>query len=38
MFDSFDIDRNGWIDAVELGRALAYYKFARLSNHSTFFH
>jgi hypothetical protein len=28
MFDSFDGDRDGWIDATELGRALAHYKYA----------
>jgi Ca2+-binding EF-hand superfamily protein len=27
MFDSFDTDRNGKIDAGELGRALAYYQY-----------
>jgi Ca2+-binding EF-hand superfamily protein len=28
MFDSFDIDRDGRIDAAELGQALAHYKYA----------
>ena len=27
MFESFDIDRNGKIDADELGRALAHYEY-----------
>ena len=29
MFESFDIDRNGKIDADELGRALAHYEYVR---------
>jgi Ca2+-binding EF-hand superfamily protein len=28
MFDSFDIDGDGRIDAADLGRALAHYKYA----------
>lgn len=28
MFDSFDEDRDGRIDATELGRALAHYQYA----------
>ena len=27
MFESFDIDHNGAIDADELGRALAHYEY-----------
>jgi Ca2+-binding EF-hand superfamily protein len=30
MFTSFDGDRDGKIDASELGRALAHYKYASL--------
>ena len=30
MFDSFDGDRDGRIDATELGRALEHYKYANL--------
>lgn len=29
MFESFDIDRNGRIDADELGGALAHYEYVR---------
>ena len=28
MFDSFDRDRDGMIDATELSRALAHYQYA----------
>jgi Ca2+-binding EF-hand superfamily protein len=28
MFDAFDGDREGRIDAGELGRALSYYKYS----------
>jgi Ca2+-binding EF-hand superfamily protein len=38
MFDSFDTDRNGRIDATELVNALEHYRYARLSNHLIFFH
>ena len=38
MFDSFDTDRDGRIDASELGNALTHYKYARLSNNLVFFH
>jgi Ca2+-binding EF-hand superfamily protein len=29
MFESFDVDRNGQIDADELGRALAHYEYVQ---------
>jgi hypothetical protein len=29
MFESFDVDRNGKIDADELGRALAHYEYVQ---------
>jgi hypothetical protein len=29
MFEAFHIDSNGQIDAHELGRALAHYKYVR---------
>jgi len=32
VFDSFDIDRDGRIDAAELGQALAHYKYASSPN------
>ena len=38
MFDSFDEDRDGRIDANELGRALAHYQYAEFSNHLVFLH
>ena len=38
MFDAFDQDRNGRISITELGRALAKYQYARLSNRPVFFH
>jgi hypothetical protein len=37
MFDSFDSDRDGKIDATELGSALAHFQYAGLSNHPIFF-
>ena len=36
MFDSFDADRDGMIDATELGRALEHYKYANLTTSSFF--
>jgi Ca2+-binding EF-hand superfamily protein len=38
MFDSFDLDGNGRIDANELGRALAHYQYAEFSDHFVFLH
>jgi Ca2+-binding EF-hand superfamily protein len=29
MFDSFDTDHDGKIDAIELGSALAHYEYGR---------
>lgn len=37
MFDSFDRDRDGRIDATELGRALAHYQYANSSTLLTSF-
>lgn len=38
MFDSFDTNGDGRIDAADFGRALAYYEYAKLSDHTVFFH
>jgi Ca2+-binding EF-hand superfamily protein len=36
MFDSFDTDGDGKIDAIELGSALAHYQYAiTFSDHPT---
>jgi Ca2+-binding EF-hand superfamily protein len=37
MFDSFDVDRDGRIDATELGRALAHYQYANSPTSSSSF-
>jgi EF-hand domain len=31
MFDSFDFDHSGTIDATELDSVMAHYRYARLS-------
>ena len=37
MFDSFDRDRDGRIDATELGRAFAHYQYANSPTLLSFF-
>jgi Ca2+-binding EF-hand superfamily protein len=37
MFDSFDRDRDGRIDATELGSALRHYQYANFSTISSSF-
>lgn len=37
MFESFDTDRDGRIDATELGSALGHYRYARFPSHPDFF-